>query len=199
MDSRHVSRATQERIIPTTRILSDMVACAQGCRWLLMVSLVLYLSEAEVVQEGHDLLVSRAKILVHPNAGRFFPMAQRSAACGIITIGGLGSLDGDYALVKELTAAKGRPAWSRTTLRDPYVLSWHEIDRAWTVGITGSGVHQALLRVDSDIPPSHSKMWQVVAKDSSVFETVDKPVPIHCPGKLASQCEAVHPGYITLR
>lgn len=130
--------------------------------------------------------IARATIPVDPAAAKVFPSAQFSPACGIISIEGLGPLDGDYTLVDELTEINGIPAWISTSEGTHYLLlSWQMDERVWTIGEYGLGVFLAFVEGAPDLPPSRSSRWQrYVPQSVSVFEEVENVVSVACPGKL---------------
>lgn len=122
-----------------------------------------------------------SRIYVDPAAASAFPSSQRSAGCGIISIRGLGRLDGDYALLHDgLRTTQERPAWIGTSAyTQNLVLSFQE--GAWTIGPLSSS--RAFLLFDSGTPPSRSSRWEVYNEHLSAFERADNIVSISCPGK----------------
>lgn len=135
-----------------------------------------------------DNVPGRTTVPVYPAAARVFPSAQFTSSCGIITVQGLGlDLDGDYTLVDELAPDhEGKPAWIGTSPgRQYHLLSWQPVARAWAIGIHGSsGVYRAFVQTDSDLPPTYSSRWQLLAKNPDISEEVRHVVSITCPGAL---------------
>lgn len=121
-----------------------------------------------------------------PAAAKVFPSSQFSPACGIINIEGLGPLDGDYALIDELTETNGIPAWISTSEgKEHLLLSWQMDELVWTIGEFGWSVFLAFVEGAPDVPPSKTSRWQrYVPQSASVFEEVENVVSITCPGKL---------------
>lgn len=146
----------------------------------------LLVSTATLAGGQHDV-AAIAAVPLDPAAARIFPSAQFTAACGIITIQGLGSaLDGDYSLVDDLALASGeRPAWIGTTQdRQDLLLSWQPVARAWTIGIRGlsGAAYCASVQSDFNLPPAHSSRWRLLGEDRHIAEEVDHVVSIYCPG-----------------
>lgn len=140
----------------------------------------------EVARARKDVPISRVlTVPIDPSAATIFPNAQRSAACRIITLEGLGlGLDGDYTLVDELASAHGgKPVWIGTSPDMQHqVLAWQPTWRAWTIGIRGFSVFRAFAAVDTEMPPAYSSQWEVRTGDPNVFEVVSNAVSIFCPG-----------------
>lgn len=136
-----------------------------------------------MVIEGTRAAPNLSKITIDPSAARIFPSAQVSATCRIITIDGLGVLDGDYVLVDNLDVAEITPAWVGTSAyTQALVLSYRPDDGVWAIG--ADGLAHAFLEVDSGMPPARSSQWQVFNPGSSVFEGAGNAVvSISCPGK----------------
>lgn len=106
---------------------------------------------------------------------------QLSGACGIITIHGLGSLDGDYALADEPTV--GQKRWHSTSVSNQnLVLSYLTVEGVWSIG--AQDWSREFLKGDPGIPPERSLRWQIYNTNSSVFEDVGGVVSISCPRKL---------------
>lgn len=132
-----------------------------------------------------------SKLKIHPAAERVFPNAQFSAPCAIITVDGLGPLDGDYTLLDDDFAVLGsqtkmaqRPAWiGASAYKVHLALSYQPEHRVWTIG-GAYGLTNAFVQVDSRLPPTRSTMWSVFREGSSLFERVGNAVTISCPGKL---------------
>lgn len=141
----------------------------------------------EVARARKDVPISRIiTVPVDPSAATVFPNAQLSAACGIVTLEGLGlGLDGDYTLADELASVHGgKPVWIGTSPDMQHqVLAWQPTWRAWTIGIRGFSVFLAFAPVDTDMPPAYSSQWQVLTEDPNVFKVVSNAVSIFCPGK----------------
>lgn len=132
-----------------------------------------------------DGSMSRAAIPMDPAAARVFPSAQFSSACAIIGIEGLGPLDGDYALVDDLTKMNGTPAWIGTSAgTQRRLLSWQVAERVWAIGEHGLSIpiFRAFVGGASSAPPSRSSRWQMYSKRTFVFEEVENVVSIACPG-----------------
>lgn len=136
-----------------------------------------------VVIEGTRSAPNLSKITIDPAVARIFPSAQVSTICSIITIGGLGVLDGDYVLVDNLDTAETTPTWAGTSAyTQALVLSYRPDDTVWAIG-AGALAH-AFVEAHSGMPPSQSSQWQVFNPESSVFEGAESTVvTISCPGK----------------
>ena len=142
---------------------------------------------AEASQQ--DGSISRVTIPMDPAAAEVFPSAQLSPECAIIRIEGLGPLDGDYALVNELTEMNGAPAWIGTSAGTRHwLLSWQDDVRVWAIGVHGLSipVFRAFCEGGfSNVPPSTSSRWQMYSEGASAFKQVENVVSIACPGKLS--------------
>ncbi|CAM9914492.1 unnamed protein product, partial [Scytosiphon promiscuus] len=139
------------------------------------------------VARSQSVIVSKIKI--HPAAERVFPNAQLSAPCAIITVGGLGPLDGDFTLVDDDSSLPSsptkmiqrRPVWIGASTRTEHLaLSYQPEQGVWTIG-GAYGLTNAFVRVDSTLPPAQSAMWSIFRERSSRFEKVDNVVTISCP------------------
>lgn len=137
-----------------------------------------------------DRSISRATIPMDPAAAKVFPSSQFSPACAIISIEGLGPLDGDYVLVDELTEMNGTPAWiGALTGTRQWLLSWQIDERVWAIEVYGlrTPTFRAFVEGASSVPPSRSSRWKMYSKSASVFEEVENVVSIVCPGKSSPQ------------
>ncbi|CAM9533255.1 unnamed protein product [Ectocarpus fasciculatus] len=130
---------------------------------------------------------SISKLRIDASAERVFPSAQVGAPCSIVSVEGLGPLDGDYSLLEDQAdTAQRRPAWMSTSEKTGgghMALAYNDIQGVWTIG----GAYDrssAFVEVDSALPPAHSSMWNVYNGDSSGFERVGNAVAI-------SSCTAV--------
>ncbi|CAN0483437.1 unnamed protein product [Ectocarpus sp. 12 AP-2014] len=136
------------------------------------------------VEPPSDTLIS--KIRIDAAAERVFPSAQVGAPCSIVTVEGLGPLDGDYALLEDQAdTIQRRPAWISTSEKTGghMALTYNDIQGVWTIG----GAYDrssAFVQVDSALPPTHSSLWNVYNGDSSDFQGVSNVVAI-------SSCTAV--------
>lgn len=165
--------------------MRDFVGSKCWYRILLLVYFGTFVEVAATSQQ--DGSISRATIPMDPTAAKVFPSAQFSPACAIISIEGLGPLDGDYALVDELTEVNGTPAWTGTSAGNRRrVLSWQAAERVWAIGEYGLRVpiFRAVVKGTSNVPPSRSSRWQLYSKSTFVFEEVENVVSVSCPGKL---------------
>ena len=148
---------------------------------------MLFIAEVAAASEQEGSM-SRATIPMDPAAAKVFPSAQFSLACAIISIEGLGPLDGDYALVDDLTEMNGTPAWIGTSAGTRRrLLSWQIAERVWAIGEHGLSIpiFRAFVGGASSAPPSRSSRWQMYSKRKFVFEEVENMVTIACPGKLS--------------
>lgn len=152
--------------------------------WALALATVttrLALAGEDVVRATHGI-----RVRVDPAAAKTFPNAQSSAACEIITITGLGSLDGDYTLVdpgERFLSPEKKPAWVRATLDKPHqMLSWLPGKNLWVVGMRESGRYNAFVPMQSDMPPVYSSGWRLFNEDSGSFEEFNNMVVVSCPG-----------------
>lgn len=138
-----------------------------------------------VVVEGTRAARSLSKITLDPDpaVARIFPSAQVSTTCRIITIGGLGELDGDYVLVDNLDLAETTPTWAGTSAyTQALVLSYRPDPGVWAIG--ADALAHAFVAADPGMPPAQSSQWQVFNPESSVFEGAGNAVvSISCPGK----------------
>jgi len=120
------------------------------------------------------------KISIDPAAALAFPSAQTSGACGIITIDGLGVLNGDYTLLENPNGR--RPAWiGATAYAQNRILSYLEDERVWAIGT--NNLVQAFSEIDSVTPPAQSSLWQIFNEELSVFEASGTFVTVSCPGE----------------
>lgn len=133
---------------------------------------------------------------VHPLAWNSFPNAQSSAACAIISINGLGWLDGDYTLANAAQWSAEKPTWIHLMPKRPHTLtlSWVTPNGVWGIYFvndhSGDVLYGAFLPPDSDVsstndmPPAHSSRWMTFNNKTSRFEEVDHNVSISCQGEI---------------
>lgn len=126
---------------------------------------------------------SLSRIRIGRSAEWAFPSAQVSAACGIISIDGLGELDGDYVLVNSADVTlRNKPTWIGTSGNSQKLaLSYLPDEKVWAIG--ANGLIRAFLEIDSGIPSAQSSRWHVFNEESSAFEGIGNIVSISCPGK----------------
>ncbi|CAM9232400.1 unnamed protein product [Ectocarpus fasciculatus] len=150
---------------------------------LLMLPAHLWLATTEVIAGPAHKPVYQAKIPMDHAAIPLFPSVQLSAACGIVTVDGLGALDSDYVLRDDLDTSHGRPTWIGAVSHTQHLaLSYHPVEAVWTIWAPGS--IYAFVRAKSEMPPPQSSRWQIFNASSTSFEGVSGIVSISCPGKL---------------
>lgn len=133
-------------------------------------------------------------IPVPPAAWNSFPNAHSSAACDIVSVNGLGWLDGDYTLANAPRWSGQKPAWIRLRMEapSPVALSWVASDDFWAIGFAGEHSHVlygAFLPSNpdtssSDMPPAFSSRWMTFNDSISRFEGIDHGASISCPGNV---------------
>lgn len=132
------------------------------------------------VTDGTRAKPTLSRIEIDAAAARVFPSAQLSGACGIVTIDGLGALDGDYTLLENPEGQ--RPAWIGTSMyTQNLALSYLQDHRVWAIG-ANSLVH-AFVQIDSVMPPARSSLWQIFNEELSAFEGSGTVVSFFCPGE----------------
>lgn len=133
-----------------------------------------------VVIEGTRAKPILSKIEIDAAAALVFPSAQLSGACGIVTIDGLGALDGDYTLLEK---PKGRrPAWIGTSMyTQNLALSYMQDERVWAIG--ANNLVRAFVEIDSVMPPARSSLWQIYNEGLPAFEGSGTIVSFSCPGE----------------
>lgn len=155
----------------------------RGDKKLLLLPAHLWLVTTEVIAGPAHKPVYQAKIPMDHAAIPLFPSVQLGAACGIITVDGLGALDSDYVLCDDLDTSHGRPTWIGAVPHTQHLaLSYHPVEAVWTVWAPGS--IQAFVRAESDMPPPQSSRWRIFNSSSTAFEEASGVVSISCPGKL---------------
>lgn len=133
-----------------------------------------------------------AVVSLNSAAWTAFPNAHASAACGIVSVDGLGWLDGDYTLADTSRWSGGKPAWILLRPESPYtvLLAWSGLESVWAMSF---GEENANLRyaaflpagsypATGQVPPAHSSRWQIFENKSSRFEENKNMVTISCPG-----------------
>lgn len=167
-----------------------MRICARLCRWhhplLITVCFSTLMEATQAVGQETSRILKSTNILVDPAAVNVFPSAQFDAACSIIEVAGLGLLDGDYSLLDRnpRAAAAEPPSWIGMSGHSKHaLLSWHSVERVWTIGMHGLNVYRAFVPFEPDIPPSRSTQWRVFDAQLSAFRNWSNDVSISCPGE----------------
>ncbi|CAN0206279.1 unnamed protein product, partial [Ectocarpus sp. 8 AP-2014] len=155
-----------------------------GDKKLLLLPTHLWLATTDGVIAGPaHKPIYQAKIPMDRAAIPLFPSVQLGAACGIITVDGLGAPDSDYVLRDGLDTSRGRPTWIGAVPHTQYLaLSYHPVEAVWAIWAPGS-IH-AFVLAESEMPPPQSSGWHIFNTSSNSFEGVDGVVSI-------SSCTAV--------
>ncbi|CAM9671988.1 unnamed protein product [Ectocarpus sp. 6 AP-2014] len=154
-----------------------------GDKKVLLLPAHLWLATTGVVAGPAHKPIYQVKIPMDHAAIPLFPSVQLGAACGIITVDGLGALDSDYVLRDGLDTSHGRPTWIGAVPHTQHLaLSYHPVEAVWTIWAPGS-IH-AFVRAESEMPPPQSSRWHIFNTSSTSFEGVSGVVSI-------SSCTAV--------
>lgn len=134
----------------------------------------------------HDTIAFETSIPAVLDGSRFFQQDKIAEPCVIITIDGLGSLDGDYSLLDNSPSPQGgKPSWIGTSAdTQDLLLSWQPLEHMWAIGIRDTDLFHAFVRADNgSLPPTYSSWWQVFDPDLSAFKAADTTVAVRCPGE----------------
>lgn len=136
---------------------------------------------------GHLDPIRAATIPVETIEAPLLPQAQQDGVCTIITVKGLGFLDGDYSMLENLLNGE-KPSWIGTSPdTQDLLLSWNPLAQLWTIGNRGTGLYHAYVPAEEgNIPPGSSSQWQMFDSGLSDFREIPEIVTVYCPGERAS-------------